>query len=92
MSFKLKLNWGIVLPVAFLSLFGIVMVYSASSYSASLTYSDAFYFVKKQALGVVLGGIAMLLLSKFDYKKLIKLRYIALLLGFILLLDRKSVV
>ena len=62
------------------------MVYSASSYSASINYNDAFYFVKKQAIGVVLGLVAMLLLSNFDYKKLSKFKIASLILGFVLLL------
>ncbi len=86
MNFDLRLNWGIVLPVVFLSLFGILMVYSASNYSASQTYNDAFFFVKKQVIGVVLGIISMLILSRMDYHKLQKYRYFALIIGFVLLL------
>ena len=34
---------------------GMVFIYSASMYSAEKTYGDAFYLVKKQAVGAVLG-------------------------------------
>lgn len=37
---------------------GMVMIYSASSYSAQIHYSDQFFYVKKQAFGL-LAGIAL---------------------------------
>ena len=61
------------------------MIYSASSYNAERTYSDAFFFVKKQLLGLGLGALAMLLISKLDYHKLFGFRYLALIVGFLLL-------
>ena len=42
-----------------LSAFGVLMVYSASSYTAKTQYGDEFYFMKKQLLGFVLGAGVM---------------------------------
>lgn len=58
--------------------FGILMVYSASSYAAESTYGDSFFFVKKQLLGFLLGTAGMFAVSFFDYKKLKKLKFWAL--------------
>lgn len=43
--------------VLVLSIFGIIMIYSASNYSASLSYNDSFYFVKKQVYALILSII-----------------------------------
>lgn len=68
-----------------LSAFGVLMVYSASSYTAKTQYGDEFYFMKKQLLGLILGAGAMVFTGFFDYRKLKKIRYIALIVPMILL-------
>lgn len=63
----------LIVAVLFLACVGMVFIYSASNYSAQNTYGDAFYFVKKQAIGVALGTVAMFVTGAYDYKKLKKL-------------------
>ena len=62
-------------------------IYSASNYVAKTQYGDAWYFVKKQLLGLFLGLGAMFLCARFDYKKLNgkKIRLIALITSLVLL-------
>lgn len=69
----------------FLSFFGLLMLYSASSYSAELSYNDSFYFVKKQALALFIGIFCMFALASVKSEKLIKIRYPILIASFILL-------
>ncbi|MDR1940578.1 MAG: putative lipid II flippase FtsW [Clostridiales bacterium] len=69
----------------FLSLFGVLMIYSASNYGAESAYGDAFFYVKKQAISLVAGTVVMLGLNFFDLKILVRLRYIVLLLSLVLL-------
>lgn len=58
--FKYKsLNIKLAVAVIGLSLFGILMQYSASSYNALRETGDAFFYVKKQALSMVVALIAM---------------------------------
>jgi cell division protein FtsW len=71
--------------VAFLVLFGMVMVYSASYYAAERQYGDAYFYLKKQALGAILGGFALFGASRLDYNIYKKLRYVILAVSFILL-------
>ena len=60
----------IILLTVLLSGFGVVMVYSASYYTAEVQYGDGFYFAKKQFLGFLLGLVGMFLAIRFDYRKL----------------------
>ena len=45
------------------------MLFSASNAKAYANYGDALYFVKKQALGIAIGAVAMLFCAKFDYHR-----------------------
>jgi len=55
-------------------------------YNAQINYGNQFFFMYKQLLGAVIGIAVMILLTFFDYKKLAKLRYIILGVGFVLLI------
>lgn len=58
--------------------FGVVMVFSASTIEATVTYNDPYYFLRKQAMFAAAGlGIAYLV-SRFDYQKLRPLTYVIL--------------
>ena len=78
-------NAALILLTTALSLFGLVMIYSASSYGAEKTFGDAFYYVKKQAIALFVGGGAMFGFSKLDPAVLKKLRYVILVISFALL-------
>ena len=69
---KGKGDYLILIAVVFLSIIGTVFIYSASNYSASATYNDPFFFVKKQVIGILLGLIAMVFTCNFSYQKLKK--------------------
>lgn len=73
-----------VLAVA-LSAFGVLMVYSASFYAAETVYGDKFYFMKKQLVGFIIGIGAMAAASLFPYRKLLKLKWPALIISLVLL-------
>ncbi len=59
-----KINYGVIVATAtiILSLFGIIMIYSASSYSAYINYGDTYFYVKKQAFAFVI-GVGLMILS-----------------------------
>lgn len=76
---RLKFNDGknkgdflLIIAVILLAVIGTIFIYSASNYSAKATYGDAFYFVKKQIIGIVVGGVVMGLTMVFPYEKLKK--------------------
>lgn len=68
-----KGDYSLLVAVTLLALIGTVFIYSASNYSAQATYGDAWYFTKKQLIGIALGIVAMTLTSLFDYSKIKKL-------------------
>ncbi len=72
--------------IIFLTAFGLVMVYSASSYKGNLMYGDNFYFLKRQAIFAVLGFFAMMFVSRIRYQKLKKLSRLMLFGEMILLI------
>ena len=83
-----KREWGIVaLPilVVLVAAFGVLMVYSASYYAAEKQFGDAFYFMKKQLVGFILGVVAMLAAGFFPYRNLKKLKWPALIVSLALL-------
>ncbi len=71
--------------VVVLAAYGLVCVYSASCYNAQVQYGDAFYFLKKQAIGFVLGLAAMIGISFLPYERMKKAGLPALVVSLILL-------
>ena len=65
----------LVLTMLALIIFGMVMIYSASCYSAEIRYGDSFYFVKKQILGFLLGVVGFGFAFMWDYHKFYKIRW-----------------
>ena len=68
-----------------LVIFGCIMVYSASFYSAGNRYGNEYFFLFKQLLGVVLGIFAFIFFAFFDYHLLKKFRYAVLAVCVVLL-------
>lgn len=60
-------DYSLLFVILFLVAFGLVMVYSTSSYTAELKEGSAVYYLKRQGIFALLGIGAMLLVSKLDY-------------------------
>lgn len=61
--------------VVALSLFGLVMVFSASAVGAEKTYQDSMFFLKRQVLWLLLGFSLLHLASRIDYRYWKKFAY-----------------
>jgi len=71
--------------VLLLLTFGVVMVYSASAVYAKARLGDPLWFLKRQALGALVGLSALLLVMKMGYRRLEPLAVPLLLLSLLLL-------
>ena len=72
--------------VIVLTLFGLVMDFSASYAYAFNRFGDSFYFLKNQLRYAVVGFVAMFLAMKFDYKWVRKLTLPAFIVSILLLI------
>lgn len=68
-----------------LLVFGLVMVVSAGTVYADIRYEDAYYFFKRQLIGVSLGLIALFVLSRIEYHLLRRLAMPAFFFSLVLL-------
>lgn len=85
-KFKFKhTDYTLLFITLLLVAFGVVMVYSASYYSAEVLYGNSKFFMYKQLIGAVLGLACMILVSMVDYHKLEKTKWWVLIGSLILL-------
>jgi len=69
-----------------LSIFGCIMVYSASKYSAMVNYGNRFFYLTKQIVGVVIGVVGLILASFINNKIYKKFYWIFYIIGVVVLL------
>ncbi len=62
-----KVEWLLVVSILLLAIFGLLMIYSASSIWADYKYQDSFRYVKNQAIFFGMGVLGMWAVSKIDY-------------------------
>lgn len=60
-------DFDLLLVIVFLMCFGLVMLYSTSSYEAQVELGDDMYYFSKQAIIGILGFVAMFFVSRIDY-------------------------
>ena len=65
---KSKVDMPLVITVLMLVATGIIMVLSASAPSALADYGNSYHYVITQGIAAILGFIAMIFLSKVDYR------------------------
>ena len=80
-----KIDKRLLISVIVLSVFGIIMIYSASFVWAGYKFNDPYKFVKMQSIFFIVGLCVMFILSKIDYHIYLKKSNIILLICFILL-------
>lgn len=66
--------------------FGLLMMFSASFYYGQNRFGDGYYYIKKQILGIVIGGAAMFLLANIDYHVWLRLWRPIYAVGIVILL------
>lgn len=79
-------DYSLLFTIIFLTVFGLIMIYSASSYSAQLSKGDASYFMVRQAKIALAGFFMMIVVSKMDYHWFSKFAVLAYLLSYVTML------
>ena len=82
---KSKPELLLLISVIAISIFGLIMIYSASYIWAEYKFNDAFKFVKNQGIFFIVGVVLMIIISKIDYRKYYEKANL-LLLGCVILL------
>lgn len=82
---KKKVDYLLFIAVITLILFGLIMIFSASSIWAEYKFNDSFKYVKQQGLFIIIGIILMHTVSKIDYKWYYKKTNLILLICLFLL-------
>ena len=70
--------------VIFLAVFGLVFLYSSSSYNGRVRFHDSFYYFKKQLFATALGLAAMYVVSETDYHFWVSLAPVVYLMSVVL--------
>ncbi|MBL7159177.1 putative lipid II flippase FtsW [Candidatus Microgenomates bacterium] len=70
---KKERDYLLILIVVFLSLFGLLMIFEASTVSAYQEFGDKYYFVREQSKWLGIGIVALLVFSFLDYHHLYNL-------------------
>lgn len=60
-------DYSLLFVVLFLLGFGLVMIYSASSYEAFQSFGDAAYYLKKQLIAIIIGLVLMIVVANIPY-------------------------
>lgn len=81
-----RVDWLLLIGVIIISLFGVLMIYSASYVWAEYKFDDPYKFVKTQALFLIVGYIMMYFMLKIPYTKYLGKSNIIFGICFILLI------
>lgn len=74
-------DYNLLFIIIFLICFGLVMLYSTSSYTAANKFGDAAFYLKKQLMAIILGFVFLFLLAKIPYMFWKKFSVLAYLLS-----------
>lgn len=80
-----KIDVVLLTTVLLLTLFGLLMIYDASSFMAFRQFADKYHFIKDQSKWALLGFICMIGFAYFDYHKLYNLSIPILMSAIVLL-------
>ncbi len=83
---KYFFDYTMLFIVVFLMLFGLVMLYSTSSYEANIKFEDSAFYFRKQAVASAIGIVVMLAIMLIDYHLVQRFAFIAYVISLILIL------
>lgn len=75
-----RVDFILLFSVLALTLFGLFMIYNASSVIALRDFNDPYHYIKRQSINAVIGIAGLLFFTYFNYKRLYNLAFFILLL------------
>lgn len=78
-------DYSLLAVIIFICVFGLIIVYSSSSYSAQLKTGDSLYYFKRQGLILLAGFVLMIVASKMDYHFYMKFAPLVYILAIVLM-------
>lgn len=82
-------DYSLLFIIIFLLCFGLVMLYSTSSYVSKLEYGDSAFYLKKQIYATILGVVVMIIISVIDYHLWERFAWLAYFVSIVLILAVK---
>ena len=79
-------DYSLLFCIIFLTAFGLVMIYSASSYKAQIDYGNASYFMMRQLMIASAGLVMAIIISKLDYHWYARFAVLAYALSYALMI------
>lgn len=77
-------DYNLLFIIIFLLCFGLVMLYSSSSYTSANTYGDSAHYLKLQIRNILVGLVPMIFFAKVDYRVWRKFGTFAYICSFLL--------
>lgn len=68
---KSYFDYSLLFLIIFMLAFGLLMLYSTSSYNAAIEFGSSTYYLRKQLQATILGLIAMFIVANINYRKLV---------------------
>ena len=78
-------DYNLIVIVIFLLIFGLVMVYSSSSYDAFLTFGNASFYLRKQIIATLVGLGAMIFVALLPYNMFYRVGMFAYLVSLVII-------
>lgn len=79
-------DYSLIFVILFLLAFGLVMLYSTSSYEAGIKYGDSAYYLKRQLFTTAVGLVVMAIASKVPYRSLMPWAWIIYVASLVLVI------
>ncbi len=80
-------DYSLLFVIVFLTIFGLVMIYSASSYTAQIKFKgNSAYFMTRQGMIALGGFVIMVIISKMDYHWYARFSGLAILVSWVLMI------
>ena len=74
-------DYSLLAVIMFLCIFGLIMIYSSSSYAAELKIGNSMYYFTRQGAILAASFVAMIVVSKMDYHFYARLAWLAWLMA-----------